>query len=158
MPATNPATPAKVFSAAVLPTGERDFQVGWSLGADVRRDEAPLASDVDGDGVAERVQLSSGGLCVLSADGAARWCAPPQWQPWEAALDDVDDDGLAELVVLAQQNEEWGPAWGTFVQVWEWRDGRFSLLWRSPADDYRRVWLADADGDGTRDIGVDEGG
>ena len=157
MPVDRPAIPAKMFSATVLPTGERDFQVSWWVAPEIRRDSAPLSLDVDGDGQSERVQLAADGACVLSADEQPLWCTSRQWQVWRAVLDDFDGDGLAELVTLAQHNEERGPAWGGMVQVWEWQDGRFELLWRSVVGDYRELWVADMDGDATRDIGVDEG-
>ena len=107
--------------------------------------------------IPKSVRMDGDRTCVQTADDAWLWCSSRQWQVWRAMLDDVDGDGLAELVTLAQHDEEYGPAQGAMVQVWEWRDGRIRLFWHSLHGDYRALWAADIDGDGTRDIGVDEG-
>lgn len=157
LPRDKASPPYKMFSAVTLPTGESDFQTAWWVTPDDPPTLPPLTTDVDGNGQSEALALSDHRVCVLTVEGATLWCTPPQWQIWAGALDDVDGDGLAELITVGQQNEEVAPAVGGLVQVWEWLDGEFRLLWRSLPGDYRRLWLADMDGDGGRDIGVNEG-
>jgi len=53
----------------------------------------------------------------------------------EVELGDVDGDGVQELIVL----EERGDAQA--VTVWRWHGWGFSLVWRSPPDQYRDLVL-----------------
>lgn len=146
--------PLRAFCVATLPDGQRDFQIAWVLGSEQLIRPSPSTTDVNGDGAPESIAFREYGLCVRSLRADDDWCTSPQWQVGSAWLEDVDGDGLAELVTRAQQNEETAPAWGEFVQVWEWRGGGFGLDWRSIPGDYRAIWTADVDGDGIRDIGV----
>ncbi|GEM_PF-480613 len=154
MPRDETHSPLRAFCVATLPDGQRDFQLTWSLDSEQPVRSSPSLADADGDHVMETLAFEDYGLCVRLSRGSADWCTSPQWQVGSALLEDVDGDGLAELVTRAQQNEETAPAWGEFVQVWEWRDGGFGVVWRSIPGDYRAIWTADVDGDGIRDIGV----
>jgi poly-gamma-glutamate synthesis protein (capsule biosynthesis protein) len=53
----------------------------------------------------------------------------------EVELDDVDGDGVQELIVLEARGED------RVVAVWRWHGWGFSLIWRSPPGDYRDLAL-----------------
>ena len=149
---------SEVFVSRRLPDGKLDFQLIWYADSAPPASAAAVTTDVDGDRRPDRVVIGTGRACVQIAEDQPAWCVPPQWQVQSAALDDVDGDGRAELVTLAQQNEEAAPAAGNHVRVWKWDAGRFVSVWRSLPGTYRALWLAEADGSGPHAIVAGTGG
>jgi len=62
----------------------------------------------------------------------------------EAALADVDDDGVEELVVLESARPGDGPdAAQRTLSVWDWHGWGFNLRWRSEPGRYRNLGLVE---------------
>jgi hypothetical protein len=62
----------------------------------------------------------------------------------EIALADVDDDGVAELVVLESARPDDGPdATERTLSVWDWHGWGFNLRWRSEPGRYRGLGLTE---------------
>jgi len=130
--------------AAPNPTGEQTAGVANSSPA---HNHAPLAVDLDGDGVVEIVSGSD----VWKQDAGGAWSL--HWQterePATLAVADLDGDGLAEVVHIRYESAASSPHSGILIYR---HDG--SLLRRIPYTGWRlsHLSIADVDGDGVPEI------
>ena len=108
--------------------------VAWESGT--------LACDLDGDGTEERISFGGGRLSVCDGTGRALFSSEGGWKVSDALADDVNGDGLPELVMLVWRRGNYGssrPFWetGTDLRMTQHlyamglRDGTMRPVWMS---------------------------
>jgi len=80
----------------------------------------PVQADLNGDGAPETLSLSAGRLAILSA-GQVVWQSQEDWQVTQAALTDLNRDGLTEVTLLV-----WRPFRPWPVDAWLPHGGRIA--------------------------------
>ncbi len=80
------------------------------------------SADFDGDGVPETLTLIAG-RAAIGAGERTRWQSPEAWQVRQAAITDLDHDGLPEVALLV-----WRPFKPWPVDTWLPNGGRISAF------------------------------
>ena len=141
-----------------------------------------LSSDVNADGIFERLILESGVLTVHQVSSeytigeAPLWQSPPEWDVKQSEISDLDGDGKPEITLLVYRPfEPWPidqfiPHGGRingfhdeqgmschFILI-AWRDDSFREIWAGSAlaSPVRSFKPADLDGDGLQELIVIE--
>jgi poly-gamma-glutamate capsule biosynthesis protein CapA/YwtB (metallophosphatase superfamily) len=110
------------------------------------------ASDLDGEGQAEQVRLTSGHV-KISGGSLPGWESPPEWQVLDLALGDPNQDGRQELLVAVRKPDSSGVVL-SHPFVFGYRQGTYRLLWGGSAvsDPILEVELGDIDADGKQEL------
>ena len=110
--------------------------------------------DLTGDGQPETIFLS-GGRVEIWQFGELAWSSPPEWQAFDLALGDPNDDGRYELLLSLRKPDPTGVS-RSHPFVVGFRRGMFKLLWGGSAlsTPIGEVELGDVDGDGSQELVV----
>jgi hypothetical protein len=65
----------------------------------------PIAADLDGDGVAEQVQIDPADDSITISDGSVFYRSRAKWKVVQAVLGDTDRNGLTEIVALLDSDK-----------------------------------------------------
>ena len=133
-------------------------------------------ADFDRDGQAESLVLASGRLTIFSSGGPA-WQSPASWDVIQAAVTDLNHDGLPEATMLVWRPfrpwpvDQWLPYGGRITPFQDasgqschiilvgWRDGQFREVWAGSAlaEPVRAFAAADLKGTGNQYLVTLEG-
>lgn len=154
------------------PTGLVSSPPSWPL--------APLASpavaELNGDGLAERLALAGGRASILAGDELL-WQSPNDWDVTQAALTDLNRDGVPEVTLLVWRAfrpwpaDRWLPHGGRIAGFHDgqgdscqliligWRGDGYGELWAGSAlaRPVLRFVAADLNGDGAQELAVLQG-
>ena len=168
-----------VLTSPILP---RAWQFGASglelvqLPSSLQPVEPPTTGDLNGNGLPERLSLSSSRASIYENEDLV-WQSPPEWSITQAALTDLNQDGQLEATLLVWREfrpwpvDDWLPHGGriaTFhnaqnqschIILIGWTRGAYRELWAGSAlaDPILSFAAADLDGDGVQELATLEG-
>jgi hypothetical protein len=82
---------------------------------------ASTQADLDGDGLSERIIVTSAGQAAILSGTNLRWQSPKGWQVRQALIADLNQDGFSEVVLLV-----WRPFKPWPVDKWLPNGGRIN--------------------------------
>jgi RHS repeat-associated protein len=147
----------------LLGNGDGSFRTAWENlnGTVLWGANRTFVGDVNGDGLTDIIQLSTGShmgrVALSNGDGSYRlaWQSPNDgtvfWGPGnESFVADVNGDGLADLIQISTTTHVGRVALSN-------GDGTFTMAWQSPSDGTviwggNKTYVADVNGDGLPDL------
>jgi len=163
---------ALIGLATVCPAPLRTVAFAWD-GETFRQQDAPgvaipppetvQQADLDGDGVAETVELQNGVL-RLTDNGQVAWQSDPTWTVTRFALTDIDNDGALDIFFVLWKPDQEPVFWkktGSYPRrchpfIYGWRREAWRPLWfgSAVADPILDFVVGDVDGDGRNELAV----
>lgn len=160
-------TPAPIYALSMGPAGLLPVSIPGGSRLVMPLQEA----DLDGNGAPERLELTDGLLKIYSGSEIT-WQSPKEWQIIQAAIVDLNHDGLPEVALLlwrpfkAWPVDQWLPNGGRIADFHDangqschviligWRNHGYQELWAgSPmADPIKSFSVADLDGDNIQEL------
>ena len=168
-----------VLTSPILP---RAWQFGASglelvqLPSSLQPVEPPTTGDLNGNGLPERLSLSSSRASIYENEDLV-WQSPPEWSISQAALTDLNQDGQLEATLLVWREfrpwpvDAWLPHGGRIASFHDAQNqschiiligysrGAYRELWAGSAlaDPIVSFAAADLDGDGVQELATLEG-
>ena len=168
-----------VLTSPILP---RAWQFGASglelvqLPSSLQPVEPPTTGDLNGNGLPERLSLSSSRASIYENEDLV-WQSPPEWSITQAALTDLNQDGQLEATLLVWREfrpwpvDAWLPHGGRIASFHDAQNqscqiiligysrGAYRELWAGSAlaDPIVSFAAADLDGDGVQELATLEG-
>ena len=168
-----------ILASPILP---RAWQFGASglelvqLPSSLQPVEALTTGDLNGDGLPERLSLSSSRASIYENEDLV-WQSPPEWSISQAALTDLNQDGQLEATLLVWREfrpwpvDAWLPHGGRIASFHDAQNqschiiligysrGAYRELWAGSAlaDPIVSFAAADLDGDGVQELATLEG-
>jgi len=151
--------PSWHITAAVLADATNDGAPEWVLLVWRPWRDWPIQRWVPAPSLITSFHDAAGDSCHLillnPQNGREIWAGSALPAPLLAlAVGDVDGDDRSEVVTLEGDYATGRDGPATHVDVWRWNGFGFTLEWRSPAGDWRQLYLTDVNNDGILDIAV----
>lgn len=114
-----------------------------------------LLGDTTGDGRAELIAYTSNHIYIFAHRGEGYRQVGWQGVPGQISsltVGDTTGDGRDDIILLYGEGDPYGPDYRGVTEIWQYRDGDYVKVFRVEDLPYRRMEVADIDGNGRREV------